>query len=100
MRQIESNLSEDIQFYGIINDTYKFVIYDYRSKNAPQSYRERLNKLSRLGYLIDLLQLKNIKILDIYYIGDDTTQILKWHKFALEQGYDGIQIIGEEGISE
>ena len=100
LRQIESNLSEDIQFYGIINDTYKFVIYDYRSKNAPQSYRERLNKLSRLGYLIDLLQLKNIKILDIYYIGDDTTQILKWHKFALEQGYDGIQIIGEEGISE
>ena len=23
LRQIESNLSEDIQFYGIINDTYK-----------------------------------------------------------------------------
>ena len=100
LRQIESNLSDDIQFYGIINDTYKFVIYDYRSKNAPQSYRERLNKLSALGCLIDLLQLKNIKILDIYYVGDDTKQILQWRKFALEQGYDGIQIISEEGISE
>lgn len=88
---------------GLVNNN-TFVIRDVaivQDAITMKSFIRRIDKyISRMSLAIETLGLPNIETLQIYYKGNDESEIPKWLEYAQSQGYKGIEILKDVPFGE
>ncbi len=103
----KNNLSDSENFQqsvGIANskaetkEELKLVIFDiitvsdFESGKSKLTYRDRKAELENLRETIKQLNLENVEVVEIYYVGTDQSQIWKWLDYAEQNDIEGIMI--------
>ena len=103
----KNNLSDSENFQqsvGIANskaetkEELKLVIFDiittsdFESGKSKLTYRDRKAELENLRETIKQLNLENVEVVEIFYEGEDQSQIWKWLDYAEQNDIEGIMI--------
>lgn len=103
----KNNLSDSENFQqsvGIANskaetkEELKLVIFDiitvsdFESGKSKLTYRDRKAELENLRETIKQLNLENVEIVEMFYEGEDQSQIWKWLDYAEQNDIEGIMV--------